>query len=91
MPDWASKVVDKITGSKQEPIKPNANGEYMSTWEDRPQYMSPVNTNKLTQNTSNVNTNNQFTINTNQPTEIVAQNLMNTFMPTQVQYSTVTV
>lgn len=53
--------------------------------------VEPVNTNQLSYNTNNINTNNQFTINSNQPTEKIAQGLINTFMPSQVQFSTVAV
>lgn len=52
----------------------------------------PVNTNQISQaNTNNVNTNNQFTINTNQPTDKVATNLINSFTPTQIQFSSMAV
>lgn len=51
----------------------------------------PVNTNQLSYATSNTNTNNSFTINTNQPTDMVATNLINTFTPTQVQLEPIAV
>lgn len=51
----------------------------------------PVNTNQLSYGTNNINTNNSFTINSNQPTDIIATNLINTFTPTQVQLSTMAV
>jgi hypothetical protein len=54
-------------------------------------FLPPTNTNQLSQNTNNINTNNQFTINSNQPTEKIAQGLINTFTPSQVQFSTVAV
>lgn len=51
----------------------------------------PVNTNQISQaNTNNINTNNQFTINSNQPTEIIAQGLIDKFTPAQIQFSAIT-
>lgn len=88
-PQWMQKFLNWLNSiNAGDSVTPNENGEYMSYPSDKPEYMSPVNTNNLSQNSNNINTNNQFTINTNQPTQVVAQNLMNTFMPTQVQYST---
>lgn len=53
---------------------------------------APVNTNKISNvGGNNVNTNNNFSISTNQPMEIVAENLINRFTPVQVQYGTVAV
>ena len=88
-PEWAQKIIDWWNGRNS--IKPNANGEYMSYPGDKPSYMSPINTNRLSNNTSNINTNNQFTINSNQPVQTIATNLINTFTPTQVQFSTLAV
>lgn len=51
-------------------------------------FIPPINTNKMSNATNNITTSNQFTINTNQPTERVASGLINTFTPTQVQYAT---
>lgn len=91
-PEWMQKFVNWLNSiNANQPVTPNENGEYMSYPGDKPEFMSPINTNNLSQNSNNINTNNQFTINSNQPTEIITQNLMNTYMPTQVQYSTVTV
>ena len=47
----------------------------------------PIDTNYVSYaGNKNWNTNNNFSITTNQPMEIVADNLINKFMPTQVQY-----
>ena len=51
----------------------------------------PVNPNTISYGGNTNNTSNQFTINTNQPTDIVASNLINTFTPTQVQLSSMAV
>jgi hypothetical protein len=87
-PAWVEAVMSWFNRG-QEPVQPNERGEYFSRPEDKPLNMTPVNTNQLSQNTNNINTNNQFTINSNQPTEKIAQGLINTFTPSQVQFSTV--
>lgn len=89
-PAWVKTVMGWFNGG-QVPVQPNERGEYFSRLEDKPLDMTPINTNQLSQNTNNINTNNQFTINSNQPTEKIAQGLINTFTPSQVQFSTVAV
>jgi hypothetical protein len=76
--DGMNNVIDNI-GSKFK----------LPDWASK--FLPPTNTNQLSQNTNNINTNNQFTINSNQPTEKIAQGLINTFTPSQVQFSTVAV
>lgn len=89
-PAWVKTVMSWFNGG-QVPVQPNERGEYFSRLGDKPLDMTPINTNQLSQNTNNINTNNQFTINSNQPTEKIAQGLINTFTPSQVQFSTVAV
>ena len=91
-PEWANKIIDWInTRRNQNIVQPNENGEFLSYPGDKPLNMSPINTNQLSNNTNNINTNNQFTINSSQPVQTIATNLINTFTPTQVQYSTIAV
>lgn len=52
---------------------------------------APINTNQLSYAGNTVNTNNQFTINSNQPAATITQDLINTYTPTQAQYTTLTV
>lgn len=47
-----------------------------------------IDTNRISQAVSNMNINNQFAISTQQPIDKVASNLINTFTPAQVQFST---
>lgn len=85
-PEWANRLLSWF-GMNNESVQPNANGEYMSTWADKPANMSPINTNHLGY-TNNISTNNNFAISTQQPIDKVASNLINTFTPAQVQFST---
>lgn len=85
-PEWVNRLLNWF-GANSGAIQPNANGEYMSTWADKPANMSPINTNHLGY-TSNISTNNNFAISTQQPIDKVASNLINTFTPAQVQFST---
>ena len=81
-PAWAQKIISWL--NSKEVVLPNANGEYMSYLGDRPSYMSPINTNKVS-NSGNINTNNNFTINSNQPITTITRQLTNAYTPTQAQ------
>ena len=55
---------------------------------NRNKTLDPVNSNNLSYGGNNISTNNSFSITTQQPMDVVANNLINTFTPIQAQFNT---